>query len=43
VLVGWVGVPAKGLLDCATEKQLDSDTLTDVGITKVEREASDNE
>jgi hypothetical protein len=38
VLAGWIGV-----LDCTTEKQLDSDTLTGVGTTSVEREASYNE
>jgi hypothetical protein len=43
VLAGWVGVLAAPLLDCATEKQFDSDTLTDVGTTSVEREASYNE
>jgi hypothetical protein len=36
-------VLAAPLLDCATEKQLDSDALTDVGITSIEGEASYNE
>ncbi len=43
VLGGWVGMLAAPLLDCTTEKQIDSDTLTDVGTTSVEREASFNE
>jgi hypothetical protein len=43
VLAEWVGALAASLLDCTTEKELDSDTLTDVGTTSVEREASYNE
>jgi hypothetical protein len=42
VSAGWASVPAAPPMDCAT-KQFDSDTLTDVGITSVEREASYNE